>query len=154
MGQGAVKLILDASVAVKWFVQEEHRELALKLREEHVRGSLILSAPDLITYEIINALRHNPELSKVDVEKAAESLFKLHMELHQPTVKLIGKAAENAYRYSIGIYDAVYISLSELQSCPMATADEKLYERTSSNKSVMLLSSNHFLEWLKNLIHS
>lgn len=153
MGREATKLVLDASVAVKWFVQEDNREVALKLREEHVRGFLLLLAPDIIVYEIVNALRYNPELSEVDVKKAAESLFKLHMELHRPTIELIQKAVENAYKYSIAIYDAVYLSLSELQSCSMTTADEKLYENTSPSKLVMLLSSNRFLEWLNSPKH-
>jgi len=149
MGGEAVRLVLDASVAVKWFVQEEQRDLALKLREEHVGGSVLLSAPDIIIYEVVNALKHNPELSEIDVRNAAGSLFKLHMELHQPTIKLIEKATEYAYKYSMSIYDSVYVSLSELQNCPVATADEIFYEKTSQNKLVMLLSSDHFLEWLR-----
>jgi len=151
MEREAAKLVLDASVAVKWVIQEDYRDYALKLREEHVRGSVEISAPSIIVYEVVNALRYNPELSEADVKKAAESLFGLHMKLEQPTNRLIGKAAETAYKYSVSIYDAAYLGLSELKDCPMITADQELYGKTSSSNLVMLLSSDRFSQWLNNL---
>jgi len=154
MDREAAKLVLDASVVVKWFVEEDYRDLSLKLREEHVKGSLVLSAPNIIIYEVVNALRYDPEISEVDIRRATQSLFKLHMDLHQPTIELIERAAEDAYKYSVSIYDAVYLGLSELQDCPIATADERLYQNTSSSKFVMLLSSDRFLQWLRNIAYS
>lgn len=151
MERKANRLVLDASVAAKWFIREDYRDRALKLRDAHAKGDLYITAPDLVVYEIINALRFNPELSEMDIKRAVTSLFQLYMELHQPTIELIEITIANAFKYSISIYDATYLSLAELQNCPAITADEEFYEKTSSNKHMMLLSADAFPEWFKQL---
>ena len=79
------KLVIDASVAIKWYTREEHREKALRLREAHINGELTLTAPNLLAYEVINALRSNPSLTPGDLEDAVEALFMLGIELEPPT---------------------------------------------------------------------
>ncbi|MBS7288228.1 MAG: hypothetical protein KIH01_05670 [Candidatus Freyarchaeota archaeon] len=39
------KLVSDASVIVKWFIEEEHTGEALRLRDMHVNGEILLAAP-------------------------------------------------------------------------------------------------------------
>ena len=50
-------LVLDASVAVKWFNPEPLRDKALEIRESFVEGKIQLEAPSLLPYELGNALR-------------------------------------------------------------------------------------------------
>lgn len=45
-------IVVDASVAVKWFVEEEGHQFALSLLEQH----LVIIAPDLIFSETTNVL--------------------------------------------------------------------------------------------------
>ena len=40
--------VVDASVVVKWFADEEGSDRALKLRDGHIGGELSLVAPELI----------------------------------------------------------------------------------------------------------
>jgi predicted nucleic acid-binding protein len=56
------KIVVDASVAVKWFVEEEFSDLALKLRDMHVNGLVDLVAPSLMPYEVLNALKYSKSL--------------------------------------------------------------------------------------------
>lgn len=44
------RLVVDSSVAIKWFVSEDDSEDALKLRDRHQ-----LVAPDLLVAECVNA---------------------------------------------------------------------------------------------------
>ena len=36
-------IVIDASVAVKWFNIEEYSDLALKIRDKHIRGKVTLT---------------------------------------------------------------------------------------------------------------
>ena len=51
------KKIVDASVMVKIFAEEEDSDKASKLLEEHINGNVTLMAPELIFLETLNALR-------------------------------------------------------------------------------------------------
>jgi len=53
-------IVLDASVAVKWFSEEEYTEKALELRERIRVGKERVIVPDLLLYELANALKYNP----------------------------------------------------------------------------------------------
>lgn len=50
--------VLDASVILKWFLKEEDSEKAIDLKTEIIQGNLLVILPDLILYEISNALRY------------------------------------------------------------------------------------------------
>ena len=39
------KVVIDASIVVKWFLEEEYSDKALKLRNDYVRGIISLAAP-------------------------------------------------------------------------------------------------------------
>lgn len=55
------EIVLDASVAVKWFTEEKNTDLALEIRDCYFEEDLTLYAPDLIIYEVENALRFKGE---------------------------------------------------------------------------------------------
>ena len=41
-------IVLDSSVVIKWFSEEEYSEIALALREEQINGSRVIAIPDLL----------------------------------------------------------------------------------------------------------
>ncbi|KPV64875.1 MAG: Ribonuclease VapC3 [Candidatus Bathyarchaeota archaeon BA1] len=139
-------MVIDASVVMKWFIQEKDRDRALMLREKHVRGERLLLAPDLLAYEVCDSLRYNPEFTDGDVRDAVKALFELHLGLSSPTIRDMDKASENAFKYDITVYDASYLSLADLEESSLITADEKLYEKVKENPLVVLLSSDKFLQ--------
>jgi predicted nucleic acid-binding protein len=50
--------VIDASVAIKWFVDEPDAPLAVTLRDAHIAGENALATPDLLVYEVANVLLH------------------------------------------------------------------------------------------------
>ena len=58
------EFVLDTSVVLKWFSEFGKSDLhrALQLREGLLNGSVLLTVPELLFYEIANALRHNPSV--------------------------------------------------------------------------------------------
>jgi predicted nucleic acid-binding protein len=140
------KFVVDASIVIMWFVKEENRDRALMLREAHLSTGMLLDAPDLVVYEVCNALRYSPEFTEADVVAAVESLFDLHLGLRPPNRETMAGATEVAFKYGLTAYDAAYLSLAEIEDSHLLTADEKFYEKVKENPRVALLSSDGFLE--------
>jgi len=49
--------VLDASVVLKWFVNEEDSDKAVRLRKQYYLGEREIVVPDLLLFEVSNALR-------------------------------------------------------------------------------------------------
>jgi len=60
------RIVIDASVVVKWFVDEEGSEGALAIRKKYAEGEAEIIAPELILFEALNALRHKGLFTEAD----------------------------------------------------------------------------------------
>ena len=69
--------IIDASVVIKWFIEEEDSIKAILLKDEHIQGKTILIAPDLLIYEVANVLMISKIFITAD-EKLATALNDPH----------------------------------------------------------------------------
>lgn len=121
--------IIDASVVVKWYNQEEYSTQADLLKDGHVSGRLTLVAPYLLVFEVSNALRYNPYFGERDVIDAVGSLLDLQIDLRPPQKEWLEKATELAFATGITIYDSSYIGLAKVLNAPVITADERLIKK-------------------------
>jgi len=121
--------VIDASVAIKWFSEEEGSDRALTVRDEHVEGKRNLVAPDLLVYEVANALRFKPNFNPRITARALDDLFDLQVDLMAPSKELVSRCSELAFKYGITVYDSCYLSLGELLGLEVLTADNQLYKR-------------------------
>ena len=122
-------LVVDASVIVKWYVMEEHREQALKLRDDFVEGKLTLTAPSLMPYEVLNAVkRAKKDISIETLGTVIESLTFYGIILHELRGELARLTVKTAIENGVTVYDAAYIALAKLSGTILYTADEKLKE--------------------------
>ena len=133
--------VLDSSVIVKWFCQEEYTELALKFRECYVNGDVSIAFPDLVIYELANALRYNSKITQDDVKDSANSLFDLGADIIVPTKKITESAISLAFDHDITLYDAYFIALAKELGFEFVTADEKFYNRIKKLKFARLLKN-------------
>ena len=118
--------VIDASVAIKWVVDEPGTQQALLLRRHR------LVAPDLLVPECANILwkkvRRN-ELSEAEAVLAARLLQRADIEL-EPMRRLLEPATKLAIALGHPAYDCTYLALAEALSCAMVTADEQLHRKT------------------------
>lgn len=128
------KKVVDASIMVKWFVNETGTEEALKLRDEHISGKITLIIPDFAFLEVINALRYK-RYDEEALKKANESLWDIQPHTQRLNESLLYKASQLALTYDLSLYDALYLAVAVLLGVPLITADEKL----SKVPSVVLL---------------
>ena len=138
---GQEEAVVDASVAVKWFSDEEGTANALIIRQSHVEGERMLIAPDLILYELSNALRFKPGFDQDMVARAVEDLLNIQIELIGPTKELIKESSALAYRCGITIYDSCYIALGQLLGIHVYTSDKQLYQQAKETGIIKLIDT-------------
>ena len=120
------KFVLDTSVVVKWFSRDEDdAEHANKLRRQIQEGLCVITIPDLLFYELANALRHNPNFTAEDVRVALDSVFDMEFDIRKVDSSVIAAAIHIAFKFNVTVYDAYFLALSQLESKPFVTADYK-----------------------------
>ncbi len=135
------KVVLDASVILKWYLlDEEHGERALSLLRQYVSGELDILAPTLLEYEVINGLILAQRRGRIKQERllmAIEGFIDL-----QITLKRLSSFYSSAIRYCRvyhrSAYDASYLALADEEGLSMITADEALYNAVKKD-----------LKWIK-----
>lgn len=123
-------VVVDASVAFKWLVEEENSDKATaltRLWDDHGTQPM---APPVMPFEVANALHRRVMREDFVLEVAKEllqDLLSLGVVLHQ-TPSLHIRALELASQLNQGaVYDAHYLALAESLDCEMWTADQRLY---------------------------
>ena len=133
--------VVDASVVIKWFIEEKDTATALRLRSNHTEGKTILIAPDLLIYEVANVLLFSHLFDPVDIKKCLQDLYDLEIDLINPAINLILPTIDLASSKKISIYDASYLALAREFDIKLITADEKLYGIAKELNCIELLSS-------------
>lgn len=138
-GEQVNNLVLDSSVVIKWFSQEEDTNKALKIKSNFLKGEITLVVPDVQLYEIADALRYNKTFSEKDVKESIKSLIDLGINIFVPTKDVLEKAVELSYKFNISFYDAYFVALAAALNFLLITTDEKLYDKLKTLKFVKLL---------------
>jgi len=128
--------VLDASVVLKWFVEEEGSHKAEALLDEHVRGAARVVVPDLLVYEAANALRFSGGFEAREAEKIIDALWALDLYIVAPQPDVMRSALALSFFRGISVYDSVYVALAKELGLPLITADKKLLSRLQGLKFV------------------
>lgn len=123
-----MRLVLDTSVAVEWFLVGHHlekaREVAALLRD----GSCVV--PGLWPLEVANvfglAVRRN-RMTRAARDAALQALADLSIEVDGETwARAWTTTTDLADRHRLTIYDATYLDLAVRRQLPIATFDEAI----------------------------
>ncbi len=120
------RLVVDASVAIKWFVDEPDTALANTVYLNHA-----LVAPDLLGAECANILwkkHRRGDLAPNAFEQALLELETAAIELRGMR-ELIALAGALARRLDHPAYDCFYLALAMEEQAPFATADASLIRK-------------------------
>ena len=123
------KVVVDASVCAKWYLDEEYSDRARLLRDEFVKGQIAITVPSLLFYETLNALRYSRAFDEKELPVAADSLSKYGFEVWEPRGEVYREAARLSLAQDITVYDAAYVALSEHLRALFYTVDKKLLDR-------------------------
>jgi len=135
-------LVIDASVALKWYIPEMDSDRALSVLKSRAR----LIAPDLIMPEIGSALWkkiRRGELAAAEARRILEALVSSRHMIFRASGPLIQGALNLALRLPSTVYDALYLTLAVSENCPLITADGKLVRAVQHSRlrgSVLVLA--------------
>jgi predicted nucleic acid-binding protein len=123
--------VVDASVVIKWVVEEDGTAAALA-----VRRRAALSAPELLIPECANILwkkTQRGEMTKETALLAARLLERAEIELC-PTRMLLEPATRLAIELDHSAYDCLYLALAVERGCQFVTADERIIRKIHQGK--------------------
>ncbi len=132
-------LVVDASVVAKWFIRESGMDKAIQIRDGQLDGRLELIAPDLLVYEVSNALRFRPDIDEVASAENMGSLFAFDIGLLSPSSSSSTRAISEARRLDLSVYDAYYLVTAETFEAGLVTADTELAARAGEEHWVFVL---------------
>ncbi len=128
-------IVVDASLGVKWFLDEAGSDDALAVLIEH-RSNVI--APDLFAVEVAAALvreinaqrdvdaRYGWELARLMALFDSEAVT-----LRRSEPKLISEAAEFAIEIGHPLKDCVYLALAVAEGCDLFTCDARFASKAA-----------------------
>ena len=119
------RLVVDASVAVKWVLPETHSDAALAILD----GGHDLVAPDLLYPEAGNVLWKRVRRGELGAEEAAAALQTVAaapVEI-RPSLPLVSLALEIALQTDRTVYDGLCLALAVTEECYLVTADSRLF---------------------------
>jgi predicted nucleic acid-binding protein len=112
------RAVTDANVIVKWYINEKDTDKALEMRNKYINGEIEILAPEILPFEVLNALRYADLFTPDELKKVVASLSAYGLRLY--TLK--GDLAKKT------IYDASYIALALVTDSKFYTADERLID--------------------------
>jgi predicted nucleic acid-binding protein len=123
--------VLDASVAVKWYIPEIYSGAAERL----LAGVYVLHAPELILPEFGNIIWkkiRRGEITTAQGQQIIEAFLQVPAQIHSGS-NLLEPAFVIADRTVQTVYDCIYLALAIALNCEMVTADEKFYRTISQS---------------------
>lgn len=123
-------IVVDASVALKWFAAEVDSSQAHAL----VRDETLI-APDLVIAETLNAAWKAVRRGLMKEEQAdfVDSLVGAFDEL-VPSAQLGRRALEIGLALDHPVYDGFYIALAERERIQLVTADSRLINKARKTR--------------------
>ena len=120
-------LVVDSSVAVKWFKPDAEHGVAeaLALLEAQRDERIELAAPTHLRLEVLNALWSH-RIGAVRLRQAAADLEDFGLAWFEPDAALLDASALVAVEHALTIYDALFIALAIRLDAPLLTADRTL----------------------------
>lgn len=119
-----VRYVVDACVAVKWYVPEIASDRAVAM----LKGDPELLAPELILSEFGNIIWKKVNRGTLSAPEGGEILdafLGTRPVALYPVEPYVRAAFDIAARYQCTVYDALYLTLAIAENCLLVTADER-----------------------------
>ncbi len=138
-------VVVDASVAVKWFLHgnpdEQHTDLALRVLEQSVLGFLPMVQPCHFVAEVVAVLaRLKPAQAQDDLIDFLDIQYRT---LTSP--ETYATAMKLALRYQHHLFDTLYHAVAlHTPGAVLVTADERYYNKVRIEGQICLLPDFRF----------
>lgn len=138
--------VVDSSVAVRWFIEEEADRFADEVLERIVNAPMRFAVPELFSFEVFSVLHKlHPDAVKV-FNQAIIPLLQGGM-FRQPMTEELAVRASRFVRSGLTGYDACYAALAKDLQGLWLTFDAKAHRLIEREKVSWLLAESLPRNW-------
>jgi predicted nucleic acid-binding protein len=139
-------VVVDGSVAAKWFLPENGEALAdqaAALLDQYDRKEIQFVVPDLFYVEIASAIWKAVRVGRVSRAFGDQALVLLTQREFAtiPSLKLLDGAFQIAAEYGRTVYESLYVALAVHTKSQLITADERLANSLAAHFPVKWLGA-------------
>ncbi len=138
-------IVIDATVAVKWYLPERGTEAALDL----AAGGNRLAAPELIRLEVISTITRRVRGSEATAGEAKAQCERWLNNLKDGAVSLVPEhellhdSIDLSLKLKHPVVDCLYLAAARLLEAPLLTADRVFHDRAKPfYKKISLLKGS------------
>ena len=131
--------VIDASVAIKWFVDEDRRETALGILDEAIDDPRAFAVPELFFFElghVFHRLIRRPTAEQVGLLETVIDLGIVRFNMTRELLRGIGRFQ----RIGLSGYDSAYVALAEQLEGQWITFDGQAHKLLRKTGLSQLLS--------------
>lgn len=128
-------LVIDASVAVKWFARETLTDQA----REYLTSPDELVAPAWLIVEAASTFWKKvkqSEMLEIHADRHIQDLPLFFARLY-PASELVTSAFRLAFALKHSVYDCIYLALAERENIPIVTADVELAKAVEKGRAAI-----------------
>ena len=133
VSRAAARIVIDPSVAIKWYIPEDHADLAVELKQWLLEGPHRVIVPPLFFDEMANILWKKETLRKEHSPRTSQEILweilRLPLHVYLDRHEMLPKAVEVARAGRVSVYDAIYVATAIQNQAVFITADERLVRR-------------------------
>lgn len=124
-------IVVDANVALKWFLPEEYIAEAFQL----LRCGRKLVAPGIMREEVVSGLVRRVRREELSSKEAEECVRQWVSEVRAETVylfdddELLVEASALGFELKHPLFDCIYLALANRLDVPLVSADRTLLQR-------------------------
>lgn len=119
------KIVVDTSVAIKWFVSEPKSKEAIGVFNQHNKKKIKIVVPDIIRLELINGLFYSYHFKSYQLKEVLTSLKSANLDLVSIDKIDLNSVTDLMEEYNIASYDGLFIALAQKLDCPLVTNDKR-----------------------------
>ena len=124
-------IVLDASVAIKWFLKEKETEEAVRIVDCILLGKDLFAVPELFYFEVFTVVMRRHQDPKRWANTGMRWLLNLPLE-HVPMTAELSTAMADFTNQGLSGYDAAYAALALRHHGKWLTYDHRAKEMLSS----------------------
>lgn len=123
------RFVLDCSIAVAWFFEDEFDEFSDVVRQALLQRGVVAVTPSIWPAEVSNVLFQAERRKRINAEQvnqAVRILAQLPIDVDYLPLGSMGHVLRLCRTYTLTSYDALYLELAQRENIPLATGDKRL----------------------------
>lgn len=120
------EIVIDSSIALKWFLNESDSEIALQIYKDIKSGRVKAYAPTLLLLEVSNVLVKSKQVDISLIKKAMNALISSPIVFVDLDSDNFEEITDLMTRYKLTSYDAIYLQVAKSKNATVISEDNEL----------------------------